>query len=78
MELISIEDLNYDQQRHLGTATFKKDFNAAWQMTDFMLTLQRKSKKIKSDGVIYWHSNHHQILLWLDREHEKYLTILLI
>ncbi len=78
MELVSIDTLSYEKQMKLGKYNFKKDFTAGWQMTDFMLTLSKKCKKINADGIIYWHSNHHQILIWMDKDKEKYLTMLLI
>jgi hypothetical protein len=78
MKIVSIEDLSHERRRALGKYAFKKDFTAGWQMTDFMLSLSRKCEKINDDSIIYWHSNHHQILLWIDQEREKYLTLLLI
>lgn len=78
MKVVSIQELSYERQISLGKYTFKKDFTAAWQMTDFMMTLSKKCEKLNAEGIVYWHSNHHQILLWIDQDKEKYLTMLLI
>lgn len=78
MKLTSIEDLSHERRRALGKHTFKKDFTAGWQMTDFILSLSKKCEKMNAEGIIYWHSTHHQILLWIDQDQEKYLTLLLI
>ncbi len=78
MLLIPISNLSIKEQKVLGSASFKKDFNAGWQMTDFMMNLDKKIRKMSAEGSVYWHSNHHQILIWVTPENEKYLTYLLM
>lgn len=78
MKLVAVDTIPVGDNMKLGKYTFKKDFERGWQMSDFMLKLDRDVSKINSDGIIYWHSNHHQILLWFEKDQEKYLTFLLL
>lgn len=78
MLLIPISNLSIEEQRNVGSCVFKKDFTAGWRMSDFMMDLDRQVGKLTAEGVIYWHSNHLQIMLWTKPETEKYLTLMLI